>query len=183
MAQRERQNITFTTREQQILFSCELQGQISDGFWENSSPRNHYQQISAANVHLGEEFKMDFYPRRKYNFANKELVDCVGDRMLMYVNISRVFPQATNYDIQRLDSAAHCVAYWEKELEGATDGWHGYYVELRQTVANVFCAMSMAEAKAVVDRCNQEGGYKMKDLRKDLKEMSALVNAKPTRRF
>ncbi len=35
-------NVYLRTRTQAALYKAELQGQISDGMWENSIPHNHY---------------------------------------------------------------------------------------------------------------------------------------------
>lgn len=37
--------ITFQNKVQLALFKCELSGQISDGYWENSVPHNHWRWI------------------------------------------------------------------------------------------------------------------------------------------
>ena len=79
--------IIFRTAVQAALFNEELASQISDGHWENSRPNNHWRQISLAKgvvvpgAALG---PAGFYPRRKYNFNDGLLVECVGDRLLGY---------------------------------------------------------------------------------------------------
>ena len=78
---------------QQTLLVCELQGQMSDGFWENSSPHDHWEKPACADVVVDpENVGMDFYPRRSYNFANKDLLDVVGDRMIGFVKAKIAFP-------------------------------------------------------------------------------------------
>lgn len=71
-----------------LLFQSELQGQISDGMWENAGPRNHWQFWSYLNVEFNpEECKVvrngesGIYPSRfKYGFSS--LYPIVGDRMI-----------------------------------------------------------------------------------------------------
>jgi hypothetical protein len=76
---------------QKILFDEELVGQISDGQWENSSPRDHWQPWADAKVVVGENVGRDFYARRGYDFTNKEFVAQLGPRMLEYVRLGLVY--------------------------------------------------------------------------------------------
>jgi hypothetical protein len=78
---------------QQILMTCELQGQISDGFWENARPHSHWEIVSNANVVIDpENVGCDFQVSRNYNFANSELLEIVGDRMIAFVKAKMAFP-------------------------------------------------------------------------------------------
>lgn len=83
---------------QKILFLCEMKGQISDGQWENA-PGDHWKVWSGlkwSDVGIGSNIGRKFAATRDgYNFANKELVDIVGERMLFYVNIYKNFPEKT----------------------------------------------------------------------------------------
>lgn len=86
---------------QKILFTQELSGQLSDGHWENSSPRDHWQPWCSAKVvvdptHPGR----DFYARRDtYDFAAKQLLDVVADRMIEAV---RLATGDASYDLKAL---------------------------------------------------------------------------------
>lgn len=87
--------IYFRNQNQVTLFRCELQGQLSDGHWENSLPRDHWTKPCGADVLVAEndtQLGCNFLPRRRYNFANKELLDVVADRMLHWVRITTAFP-------------------------------------------------------------------------------------------
>src|SRR5574343_1017916 len=87
--------IKLATKDQVVLMVCELQGQISDGYWENARPHNHYKGVSGAKVEVAntiDEVGLNFYPQRKYNFAAPMLLECVGDRMLQYVKFARKYP-------------------------------------------------------------------------------------------
>lgn len=76
--------IAFRNNYQVALFEGELQGQITDGFWENSTPSQDIQYWATAiaiadPINLGRDF-----PLRKDGFAftSAELQSYVGERML-----------------------------------------------------------------------------------------------------
>lgn len=81
--------ITVANVAQQALMELELQGQISDGWWENAKPWNHWQGPSGADVVVGSPTGMNFRPKRTYDFTAKELLDVVGVRMLAYARIAK----------------------------------------------------------------------------------------------
>ncbi len=88
------------TPAQVAVFNEELTGQMSDGYWENSRPYNHWTWAPARELvtvaaegqkvglfyaytdHLGQALEVKFTPPRRYNFCNSVLLECVGDRML-----------------------------------------------------------------------------------------------------
>ncbi len=91
--------------ETKAMFLHELQGQLSDGFWENAKPRDHWKMLCSLKPKdviiiapelpegfLGlEGFDRQHYftPRLSYNFANPELIKAVGMRMLAIARLSR----------------------------------------------------------------------------------------------
>jgi hypothetical protein len=93
--------IGFRNIVQVTLWNKELCGQISDGFWENSRPYGHWQGITGATADLGKLGPQGFRPRRSYNFANKELLECVGDRMLEYVRALEGYENFTMKELKR----------------------------------------------------------------------------------
>lgn len=100
--------ITVRNIAQKVLFECELQGQISDGHWENATPHSHWQDISSAIAIVDPENagKIEgFYLKRKYNFANADLLSVVGDRMILAVKVVMAHPEMV------LDMSDH--HHWE----------------------------------------------------------------------
>lgn len=93
-------NFRFPTDEAQILFMAEMQGQISDGMWENASPRMHFQvwvRLTFADTIVDAENPgrcgSTIYVRKNnYNFTSKELLDVVGDRMRYFLSMYRLNP-------------------------------------------------------------------------------------------
>lgn len=80
--------INFRNQAQVTLWQEELCGQLSDGVWENSRPREHYKRPCAAMVtcDIFKPLGKNFDHSRAYNFASKMLVDCVGERMCEHVS-------------------------------------------------------------------------------------------------
>ena len=71
---------------QRILWEVELRAQISDGFWENSRPHDHYRSWCRAEVVIGDTPGRNFDAYKcNYNFTNPELLKAVGERMLFKV--------------------------------------------------------------------------------------------------
>lgn len=76
---------TFRTQEQMDLWINEMQGQISDGMWENC--RNTNWLWEGLEVYqLGEKTELHikhYWMKGKVGYPlTKELLDCIGDRML-----------------------------------------------------------------------------------------------------
>jgi hypothetical protein len=80
---------------QKILFDEELSGQISDGMWENSAPRDHWRPWSRAEVVVDPiNVGRDFYAQKdNYGINRRDLLDIVGDRML--ASVQRALPSYT----------------------------------------------------------------------------------------
>jgi len=114
---------------QVALFTEELGGQISDGYWENSNPWEHYKWVPPSERVVVAEYSERtglFYPYtdssgttwvrftapRKYNFGNKVLLDCVSDRMLEYV---KALPDHEWYTMKSL----------KKDLKAISDSVNG----------------------------------------------------------
>lgn len=67
--------LSFENRVQVELFTCELQGQLSDGRWENSSPHDHWEPWCHAEVTYGKEVGRNFNVRRDgYCFTETSLL-------------------------------------------------------------------------------------------------------------
>lgn len=81
--------ITFRNATQKVLWNHEISGQLSDGMWENS---NVNQKIWSAEAHVGTP-GVNFHTngmRANFNFCNEQLLDIVGDRMLMFAKASKI---------------------------------------------------------------------------------------------
>lgn len=85
--------IAFQNQDQLVLWQTEIRGQISDGYWENAKPHNHYRDWCNAEAIVDEQNPgIDFYPvRQRYNLTAPELLDAVGERMAYRVAMARRF--------------------------------------------------------------------------------------------
>lgn len=86
--------IKVENQEQKIILLYEMLGQISDGAWENAIPYNHYRPwmklkeenmvIDPQDIGVDDSFR---FAKRNYNFANKQLLDIVGERIILKINL------------------------------------------------------------------------------------------------
>jgi len=83
------------------LWQYEITGQLSDGYWENARPYNHWEHWADLEVKRGSpEVKSGrYFPKTGYNLS--ALLPVVGDRML---NLGR-FGKATGKLIRAGDSS------------------------------------------------------------------------------
>jgi hypothetical protein len=76
---------------EQAALMLEIDGQLSDGFWENARPYGHWKVWCNAKVVVNpENVGRNFYAdKTNYNLTAKELLDVVGLRMLGLCRIAR----------------------------------------------------------------------------------------------
>jgi hypothetical protein len=158
-----KKQIKFATKTQALLFELELKGQISDGYWENSKPYDHYRVICEAEVVVDpDQIGLNFYTSRSYNFANATLVECVGDRMQLYVLLSKKFPSLSNSSIKSCNSGKWM---WETKVgEPVPEYKQTFYKEMAD-VCNVHSYKELQILLSTLDK----NDYPLKELRKDLK--------------
>jgi len=173
-----------------VLFLYELRGQLSDGYWENSRPNNHWKWVSLATVQQDQTCDKEFdiispifYINRKYNFNNKQLIDIVGERMLAYVRLGmcRGFKAAAHAeDIVRIQDF---ISGAGADIAAGRDPNKSYWCTTLQRIKEMldmpeqqnYVALNCA-AQIVVKEM-ESMPYTLKDLRADLREMSDLVNS------
>jgi hypothetical protein len=171
--------INFRTLSQVILFECEIKGQLSDGYWENSRPHDHWKVPCSATARVAtnpELIGASFYPTRKYNFAARELLEAVGDRMAYFVKFYIAFPEVSfgkHWDIDFSDckDSGEVDAQILRWLAAPTDNYYHQKAIKAMKILGVSTlkelVLKMAKVFAVP--------YSSKDLRQDLKEMSKTV--------
>jgi hypothetical protein len=86
---------------QRVLFVEELAGQISDGYWENSRPHDHWRPWCDAEVVVDpDRVGRDFWAQKtNYDFAARMLVEVVGDRMIEAVRAKAGLPDYGQADL------------------------------------------------------------------------------------
>ncbi len=166
--------ITFKTRDQAVIFAFEMLGQISDGYWENSSPHNHYQRFDGVEVKTGEDVgTQQLHLSRHYNFNNKELKDIVGDRMKDQVKTARFLGDKLNAKDLDLVSS-YLMESWESVKRNQNDK---YWKEKLDDLYHILSVNSI-EALEKIREDIKAVDYSDKDLSRDLKEIGYVVNGK-----
>lgn len=85
--------ICLPTASAAALWTFELKGQLSDGYWENSRPHDHWRFWSKLTPVVSEElgYRSNETPERNnYNFL--ALKKCIQDRMLKIGRMAQVAP-------------------------------------------------------------------------------------------
>lgn len=115
---------------QKVLFLAELQGQLSDGHWENARPLDHYKPWCALGWddvivtrdadHLGRTF---WAQKDNYALGSRDLLEIVGDRMLAKVRLALADPDAVSavytYDSHGLpETREEFLALQQSVIEG-----------------------------------------------------------------
>ena len=155
---------------QKILFLTEMQGQISDGQWENARG-DHWRVWSKLDwdkVGVGDNIGRKFYARRDgYNFTNPELLDVVGDRMLTKVNLYKKHPKIVE-PILKSDHWLIPDSY--QEAKDIFEGRHirgndpnDYYAKKRQKLIDSGLTLEM------IKDAEENPVYTKKDMIRDLK--------------
>lgn len=166
--------IAFDNIEQVILYECEMKGQISDGNWENAVPMNHWKcmceaKAVVAGVRYGIASIYGFKPKRKYNFANKDLYEIVKDRMIFWVKACTIYPHLS-YDSPWDWDLSEGSERLRKFADGKKEN-NSYWTEKISNMEKLFgCTIEEAEEKI------RKVLYSESDLKKDLKAMSEIVN-------
>lgn len=103
--------INFNNHIEETLWLHELSGQISDGYWENSRPHNHWlfwcNCETTVNFNKPGVFNYNSYEilKNNYNFYAPELLSCVAFRMLSGAWLSIVLGKTLTRD--QYDFAEH----------------------------------------------------------------------------
>jgi len=168
--------IRFQTESQVIIFKCELLGQISDGYWENSTPHDHYKSFSDIDVKTDVQVGKNFFTKRKYNFANKMLIDVVGDRMIAYVQFFQAFPNINMDDHHSypMSTELHAVNKWAYDIFNPSQ--EHYKKRSERVLANFPNVKTHQELSTQIMQAVNKFKYDKKSLRKDLLQMSKVVN-------
>lgn len=141
---------------EQAALMLELDGQLSDGFWENTTPHDHWRQWCAAKVVVNpERVGRNFYAQKSnYNLSSKQLLDVVGLRMLGIVRIARA------HGIEAASALEHGIACEDGMLVDSPR------TALKLEAAGVTYEQAM---KALADT-----SYGMRELRADLNDLKAI---------
>lgn len=147
----------------------ELDGQISDGYWENRKGSD-WQTWCAAEIRVaaeGEEVGRQFFTTcDKFNLLAPDLTRVIWKRMIGIVRIGRRFgldvAQSLEHDVD-CDTGRISWGDTERYMAEEKDP-NGYWHRKHAQLANL--------DRAAIDAClEDEYSYTNKDLRRDLKEL------------
>jgi hypothetical protein len=85
--------ITFGSNIQKALWDNEITGQLSDGYWENAKPGDHWIfwcNLNSAVGKPGVDKGSDYPLRVNYNLVNPDLLDIIGDRMIAIAKMAHL---------------------------------------------------------------------------------------------
>tara|TARA_R110002167_G_C12707228_1_gene655120 strand:- start:23765 stop:24274 length:510 start_codon:yes stop_codon:yes gene_type:complete len=154
---------------QVALFHCELQGQISDGMWENTAGTGWKQWCETTAVVNPDQVGVNFFPKKdNFNLNSKQLLEVVGNRMCVYARLAD--DGFTLAQIELIDSAF-------LDLDGAFRGlptYEGAYWDKVRLDAAGMLATHPNLLNTVQYATTDDGGYGMKELRADLKDLKVI---------
>ena len=175
---------------QKVLMDHELSGQISDGNWENATPRDHWVSWCKAEVLVEPANRgINFYSMRKYDFLSEELLKVVRTRMILYVRLAQRFPDD---GLNTLESLFHtigtdegCRASEAPEFHGEIPSWMANAASTSDTykaqveylegvLSNADDRNYLEKTCALPIKTRVEGVYNLSALRNDLLELKQI---------
>jgi hypothetical protein len=165
--------------EQKIIFMCEMQGQLSDGYWENTHPLDHWKiwrDLKWNDIKIGEQIgAKDISPwaKRNYNFSARQLLEVVGNRLRFKIVLFKLFPNVVGPLLELnhhlIPDTLEDFQQWPKEKE--------YWGCKRDTL--IAAGLTVEKMQLVTDKMDEL--YSNTDLRRDckgLKQAFKIVNIK-----
>lgn len=150
--------IIVANEAQRVILVHEMMGQLSDGYWENTSPYKHWRVWVDAKVEVSRDGQVGrdqgWVRKDNYNFAAKELLEVVGDRI-----ITKVKAALLGFSEEALEVMPDGLADYEW-YQGHNSDWSKKKLEKMNSLG-----INAATIKAL----EEWQGYTMKDLVKDCK--------------
>jgi hypothetical protein len=133
-------SLTVANIRQKIIFLCEMQGQISDGNWENAKPSNHWEDwcdLKWDDVTVNENVGVTgslIFAKNNYNFSSRSLLEIVGYRTRVKVAMAILYPKVisvleTNHWLIP-DDMNDYIAIKRRAQEGSEKYWCDKYASL-----------------------------------------------------
>ena len=156
--------LAFRNPVQLAVWKHELTGQLSDGRWENTRPANHWHPWCFATAVVDpENLGRDFWaPRESYGFTSTDLLEIIGERMIMYAKLARCFPDHVEVLQKCIDinGALHIPLYEDH-------GKSTYWTDIRKSLE----AFDMVQVQAKVEA----DPFSLKDLKQELRDMQRII--------
>jgi hypothetical protein len=151
-------------RTQQVLFECELKGQLSDGYWENTNPHNHWRSWAGCEVQVNADVQGRSFAVNKdnYNFVAPVLIEAIGARMVGLARIARL--DLTWEQINAIHGRLPCASFLANRPMAIEMPTHegSYWDEQRATLLPIIDMVNAALA---------DTNYGLRQLRVDLKQL------------
>jgi hypothetical protein len=165
--------LVFANPEQVVLWNHEMAGQVSDGNWENSRPFDHWEDICGAEVSYSANpddwGTQGFKPKRAYNFSSADLLEIVGDRALVAVQMAKAFPGISDKALDHSDQLVS-KSDWDRLVEIAGRG-DKYWVEMLDTLKT---EIGLDDYEDIKFKLN-DTLYDWADMVIDLRQMSEII--------
>lgn len=151
---------------QLFLYEYQLTGQISDGLWENSKPREHWRFWANVEVKIGNQLEL-ISPKEnwnlplKNNYNFKSLIKYVGDELIATGKIGK-----SKYAEKILASKIDKFSL----VNIIMDGSYNYKKIDSEGVKNVLSVLSETEIDEI-----QNIKYTKSELNKDLEDISTAM--------
>lgn len=157
--------ITFKTVTQAALFEHELVGQISDGHWEGKQG-DHWVPWCRCEIRVGkvgERVGRNFHVNYdRYNFLSKDLLKCVGKRMLVYARLAKAgWPMGI---VREVGDGFY-------NLDGEFTGPPNFKGKFWDGIRRDLNRYNAEQVRADVESST----YSMKELKADLREIKAAI--------
>ena len=179
---RENYTVGFMNIAQCALYNAECRGQISDGCWENAEPRDHWKKPSSANAFIAlnaEQLGTNFNLLRYYDFARKDLLAVVADRMIGFVKYYTLFPEylfngSDTWNSEPLHSVADLNEFFATLARNPNDE---YWQKKKAFIMELHGITEPMDLFTIAQRV-QSVPYDMQALRKDLHEMKKIMHCR-----
>lgn len=156
------------SRAQKMLFLHEIQGQLSDGQWENARPFDHFEIWCALQDHQvlinpdTSKIGRNFYPRRdRYALLNSDFLKVLESRMIVMCRL------VTAFDFDVADQLVMKLFNWIGECTYSGPGRSDSKLDIEE---RAFAAkFDLAEIKRIGEDSTLYNG---KMLRADLKQLA-----------
>jgi len=174
--------IGFLNQAQVTLYETELKGQISDGEWENAEPHDHWHKPCAAKAFVAtnhEQLGPDWELIRYYDFARKDLLDVVADRMLGYVKYYSLFPTfsySEEWTTEPLHSVSNLQGFFAA-FSREEDVENGYWHKKKRKLMEFHGVTEFEDLYAVAQQV-QDVPYSMEDMKRDLQLMKKVMHCR-----
>jgi hypothetical protein len=167
--------------ETKIVFLTEVSGQISDGQWENATPRNHWEawclrpeQVVVVDD-IGKIGRNFYASKDNYGLTSKQLWDIVADRVLMTVNVYELLgEQVLDFICSQTISIPEDVAEYDRIHESAMH-LDEYYLKKLTLLEGA------GITREIIEEASKHKFYDRPDLINDMKFLKmAFQNFDPT---